>query len=129
MNPTDFISHGRAVIQLECDALNQLVGRIGQSFRQACEQILACSGRVVVVGMGKSGHIGGKIAATLASTGTPAFFVHPGEASHGDLGMITPGDLLIAISSSGQTPEILTILPIIKRMGIPLIAITGCYKS
>ena len=117
------------MIQLESDALNQLAGRIGQSFRQACEHILACNGRVVVVGMGKSGHIGGKIAATLASTGTPAFFVHPGEASHGDLGMITPGDLLIAISSSGQTPEILTILPIIKRMGIPLIAITGCCKS
>ena len=129
MNPTDFISHGRGVIQLESDALNQLAGRIGQSFRQACEHILACNGRVVVVGMGKSGHIGGKIAATLASTGTPAFFVHPGEASHGDLGMITPGDLLIAISSSGQTPEILTILPIIKRMGIPLIAITGYCKS
>ena len=129
MNSTDFIAQGRKVIQTEAEALNQLTGRIGESFQRACEQILTCTGRVVVVGMGKSGHIGGKIAATLASTGTPAFFVHPGEASHGDLGMITPGDLLIAISSSGETPEILTILPIIKRMGIPLIAITGFFRS
>ena len=86
---------------------------------------MACTGRVIVTGMGKSGHIGSKIAATLASTGTPAFFVHPGEASHGDLGMITPGDLVLAISNSGETPEILTILPIIKRMGNTLLALTG----
>ena len=129
MNPDDFISKGRDVIRLECEALEQLTARIDQSFYAACKQILTCSGRVVLVGMGKSGHIGGKIAATLASTGTPAFFVHPGEASHGDLGMITPGDLLVAISSSGETPEILTILPIIKRMGIPLIAMTGRCDS
>jgi arabinose-5-phosphate isomerase len=129
LNPDDFISKGRDVIRLECEALEQLTARIDQSFYAACELILACSGRVVLVGMGKSGHIGGKIAATLASTGTPAFFVHPGEASHGDLGMITPGDLLVAISSSGETPEILTILPIIKRMGIPLIAMTGRCDS
>jgi len=129
LNPTDFISLGRKVIQIECEALNQLPARIGQSFHEACERILSCPGRVVIVGMGKSGHIGGKIAATLASTGTPAFFVHPGEASHGDLGMITPGDLLVAISTSGETPEIITILPIIKRMGVPLIAITGFCKS
>jgi arabinose-5-phosphate isomerase len=129
LKPYDFISRGRDVIRLECEALEQLTSRIDQSFHTACELILACSERVVLVGMGKSGHIGGKIAATLASTGTPAFFVHPGEASHGDLGMITPGDLLIAISSSGETPEILTILPIIKRMGIPLIAMTGCCDS
>ena len=129
LNPDDFISKGRDVIRLECEALEQLTARIDQSFYAACKRILACSGRVVLVGMGKSGHIGGKIAATLASTGTPAFFVHPGEASHGDLGMITPGDLLVAISSSGETPEILTILPIIKRMGIPLIAMTGRCDS
>ena len=129
LNPDDFISKGRDVIRLECEALEQLTARIDQSFYAACKRILACSGRVVLVGMGKSGHIGGKIAATLASTGSPAFFVHPGEASHGDLGMITPGDLLVAISSSGETPEILTILPIIKRMGIPLIALTGRCDS
>ena len=129
MNLTNFIDHGKKVIQLESEALEQLIERIGQPFNKACQLILTCAGRVVVVGMGKSGHIGGKIAATMASTGTPAFFVHPGEASHGDLGMITPGDLLIAISSSGQTPEVLTILPIIKRMGIPLIALTGFSKS
>ena len=129
MNLTNFIDHGKKVIQLESEALEQLIERIGQPFNNACQLILDCTGRVVIVGMGKSGHIGGKIAATMASTGTPAFFVHPGEASHGDLGMITPGDLLIAISSSGQTPEVLTILPIIKRMGIPLVALTGFCKS
>ena len=106
-----------------------LVDRLGDSFAQACQAVLDCKGRVVVVGMGKSGHIGGKIAATLASTGSPAFFVHPGEASHGDLGMITPQDLVIAISNSGETPELLTILPMIKRMGVPLIAVTGNSKS
>ncbi len=129
VNSNDFISTGQDVIRIECEALEQLLERIDQSFYRACKAILSCDGRVVVVGMGKSGHIGGKIAATLASTGTPAFFVHPGEASHGDLGMITPGDLLIAISSSGETPEIITILPIIKRMDIPLIAFTGCCDS
>ncbi len=87
--------------------------------------MLDCRGRIIVTGMGKSGHIGGKIAATLASTGTPAFFVHPGEASHGDLGMITPGDVVLALSNSGETSELLTILPLIKRMGAPLIAMTG----
>ncbi|MGH8517021.1 MAG: KpsF/GutQ family sugar-phosphate isomerase, partial [Panacagrimonas sp.] len=92
---------------------------------RACELMMACSGRVVVTGMGKSGHIGGKIAATLASTGTPAFFVHPGEASHGDLGMVTRQDVVIAISNSGETPEVLTILPLFKRMASPLIAMTG----
>ncbi len=102
-----------------------LADRLDESFSQACQAVLDCKGRVVVVGMGKSGHIGGKIAATLASTGSPAFFVHPGEASHGDLGMITPQDLVIAISNSGETPELLTILPLIKRMGVPLIAVTG----
>ena len=100
MNKQNFISQGRNVISIECDALGQLANRIGESFDQACELILACQGRVVLVGMGKSGHIAGKLAATLASTGTPAFFVHPGEASHGDLGMITRADVVLALSNS-----------------------------
>ena len=129
MNKIDFTREGRAVLSLESRALGKLADRLDAGFSRACELLLACEGRVIVVGMGKSGHIGGKIAATLASTGTPAFFVHPGEASHGDLGMITPGDLVIAISNSGETPEILTLLPIIKRMGIPLIAMTGQAAS
>jgi len=129
MNKIDFTREGREVLCLESRALGQLADRLDARFSRACELLLACEGRVIVVGMGKSGHIGGKIAATLASTGTPAFFVHPGEASHGDLGMITPGDLVIAISNSGETPEILTLLPIIKRMGIPLIAMTGQAAS
>ena len=129
MNKIDFTREGREVLSLESRALGQLADRLDAKFSRACELLLACEGRVIVVGMGKSGHIGGKIAATLASTGTPAFFVHPGEASHGDLGMITPGDLVIAISNSGETPEILALLPIIKRMGIPLIAMTGQAAS
>jgi len=115
----------RAVIRTEAAAVEGLAGRIGDAFARACEYMLDCGGRVVVIGMGKSGHIGGKIAATLASTGTPAFFVHPGEASHGDLGMITPHDVVLALSNSGETDEILTILPLIKRLGAPLIAMTG----
>lgn len=121
----DFLKYGRAVIELEAEALSKLAARIDDRFAHACELILATQGRVIVIGMGKSGHVGGKIAATLASTGTPAFFVHPGEASHGDLGMITPVDVVIAISNSGETDEILTIMPIIKRMGAKLIALTG----
>ena len=120
---------GRAVIELEAEAVAALAARIDEGFARACQLMLACAGRVVVVGMGKSGHIGGKIAATLASTGTPAFFVHPGEASHGDLGMITPPDVVIAISNSGETAEILTILPMIKRMGAKLISLTGNPQS
>ncbi|NIR84683.1 MAG: KpsF/GutQ family sugar-phosphate isomerase [Gammaproteobacteria bacterium] len=123
------VEEGRAVIDLEANAVASLAGRLGEAFGAACRLILACRGRVVVVGMGKSGHIGGKIAATLASTGTPAFFVHPGEASHGDLGMITPADLVLAISNSGETPEILTILPVIKRMGVKMVAFTGGADS
>ncbi|BBL60324.1 KpsF/GutQ family sugar-phosphate isomerase [Methylomonas koyamae] len=114
-----------AVIQTEMQAVAALAERIDQHFVSACRLLLACKGRVVVTGMGKSGHIAGKIAATLASTGTPAFFVHPGEASHGDLGMITRQDVVLALSNSGETGEILTILPIIKRLGVPLIALTG----
>jgi arabinose-5-phosphate isomerase len=114
-----------AVIHAEAQAVIALADQVNQQFVQACHLILACKGRVVVTGMGKSGHIGGKIAATLASTGTPAFFVHPGEASHGDLGMITRQDVVLALSNSGETAEILTILPLIKRLGVPLIAMTG----
>lgn len=114
-----------AVIDTEISAVQALRARIDATFVKACEYLLACQGRIVVIGMGKSGHIGGKLAATLASTGSPAFFVHPGEASHGDLGMITRQDVVIALSNSGETSEILTILPLIKRLGIPLIALTG----
>ncbi len=120
---------GRAVIQLEAAAVGALADRLDADFERACEIMLQTPGRVIVVGMGKSGHIGGKIAATLASTGTPAFFVHPGEASHGDLGMITMTDVVLAISNSGETAEILTILPLIKRMGVKLVALTGNPKS
>ncbi|MBC7193591.1 KpsF/GutQ family sugar-phosphate isomerase [Marinobacter sp.] len=112
-------------IDIEKNAIEALMDRIGDDFERACSVIMDCSGRVVVTGMGKSGHIGNKIAATLASTGTPAFFVHPGEASHGDLGMITSQDVVLAISNSGNTSEVLTILPLIKRMGAPLISMTG----
>ncbi len=124
-----FREHGRDVVALEAKAVAALANRIDEGFVRACELILECKGRVVIVGVGKSGHIGGKIAATLASTGTPAFFVHPGEASHGDLGMITPEDIVLAISNSGESKEILTILPIIKRMGVKLIALTGNTSS
>jgi arabinose-5-phosphate isomerase len=116
---------GKAVLINEAEAIQAMVERIDERFEKACELILACKGRIVVTGMGKSGHIGNKIAATLASTGTPAFFMHPGEASHGDLGMITAQDLLIALSNSGETAEITTLLPLIKRLKLPLISLTG----
>ena len=119
----------RAVLETEASAVAALQARIDDDFVCACSHILACEGRIVVTGMGKSGHIGDKIAATLASTGTPAFFVHPGEASHGDLGMITAKDVVLALSNSGETEEILLILPIIKRLGIPLITLTGNPRS
>ena len=120
---------GLAVIETELAGIEALKHQINDDFAQACELMMACEGRIVVTGMGKSGHIGGKIAATLASTGSPAFFVHPGEASHGDLGMITNKDVVLALSNSGETGEILTILPIIKRLGVPLISLTGNAKS
>ena len=126
---TDFITSGLRTVELEAKAVSQLTPRINQNFVLACETILACQGRVVVTGMGKSGHIGNKIASTLASTGTPAFFVHPGEASHGDLGMITKADVVIAISNSGSTSEITSLLPLIIRLGIPLISMTGDINS
>ncbi len=124
-----FIELGLAVLKTESEAIAALTQRLNQDFHRACEMILGCEGRIVVTGMGKSGHIGNKIASTLASTGTPAFFMHPGEASHGDLGMITPEDLVIALSNSGETSEITLLLPLIKRLAIPLIALTGKPKS
>ncbi|WP_158881946.1 KpsF/GutQ family sugar-phosphate isomerase [Rhodanobacter sp. L36] len=125
LNPDAIVSSARTAIATEADAVRAVGPRIGADFIEACRLILDCKGRVVVSGMGKSGHVARKIAATLASTGTPAFFVHPGEASHGDLGMILPQDILLALSYSGETDELLFILPMIKRQGIPLIAITG----
>ena len=123
------IDLGRAVIRTEATAVSELEERVDENFARACQLLLACTGRTVVIGMGKSGHIGSKIAATLASTGTPAFFVHPGEASHGDMGMITKHDVVIALSNSGETDELLTLLPVIKRLNVPLIALTGKTDS
>jgi len=120
---------GLAVIQTETQAVAALATQINDAFVHACEFMLKCEGRIVVIGMGKSGHIGGKIAATLASTGSPAFFVHPGEASHGDLGMITAKDVVLALSNSGETDEISTILPLIKRLAVPLLTLTGNKNS
>ncbi|AEB56994.1 KpsF/GutQ family protein [Ectopseudomonas mendocina] len=126
MNQTrDLIDSAQRTIRLELEAVQELLPRINADFIKACELILNCNGRVVVVGMGKSGHIGNKIAATLASTGTTAFFVHPAEASHGDMGMITKDDIVLALSNSGSTAEIVTLLPLIKRLGIRLISMTG----
>jgi arabinose-5-phosphate isomerase len=115
----------RQVLDIEADALRALATRLDHGFADAVQLILACTGRVVVSGMGKSGHVGSKIAATLASTGTPAFFMHPGEASHGDLGMIAPNDVVLALSNSGESNEIVSIVPLIKRRGAKLIAMTG----
>ncbi|KFJ90760.1 D-arabinose 5-phosphate isomerase [Pseudomonas sp. 1-7] len=126
MNQTrDLIDSAQRTIRLELEAVQELLPRINADFIKACELILSCKGRVVVVGMGKSGHIGNKIAATLASTGTTSFFVHPAEASHGDMGMITKDDIVLALSNSGSTAEIVTLLPLIKRLGIRLISMTG----
>lgn len=128
-NINRFCSLGKEVIRIEAEAVAALQPRIDKVFAQACQYLLQCEGRIIVSGMGKSGHIGNKIAATLASTGSPAFFVHPGEASHGDLGMITNRDVILAISYSGEADEIICILPIIKRLGIPLISMTGNPES
>ena len=119
----------RATLDIEARALDALKERQGDAFVAALGAILACRGRVVVMGMGKSGHVGRKVAATLASTGTPALFVHPGEASHGDLGMVTNGDVVLAISNSGESDEIAAIVPAIKRLGVTLIAMTGNVDS
>jgi len=129
MTGNSYIELGLAVLKTESEAIAALTERLDQSFHHACDMLLACEGRIVVTGMGKSGHIGNKIASTLASTGSPAFFMHPGEASHGDLGMITTDDLLIALSNSGETSEITLLLPLLKRLGIPLITLTGKPQS
>lgn len=130
-NLTDdnLVALGRQALSIEIDGLKAQLPRLGADFARACRLCLDCKGRVVVTGMGKSGHVARKLAATLASTGTPAFFMHPGEASHGDVGMITRVDVLLALSNSGETAEILTILPAIKRLGVPLIALSGSPDS
>jgi arabinose-5-phosphate isomerase len=129
MNADKMIALARSVIESEAQAVSGLQALLDSNFSAACRLMLECRGRVIVTGMGKSGHIGNKIASTLASTGTAAFFVHPGEASHGDLGMITGHDVVLALSNSGETDEILVILPLIKRLGIPLIVMTGQPSS
>lgn len=125
----NFCTLGLAVIETEAQAVFELTQRIGVHFQQACELLLSCKGRIVVTGMGKSGHIANKIAATFSSTGSPAFFMHPGEASHGDLGMITRQDIVLAISHSGNTNELVTLLPMLKRLEVPLITLTGNKTS
>ncbi len=129
MTDNQLVINATKALTTESEAITNLIPRIGDEFIKACEIILACKGKVIVTGMGKSGHIGNKIAATLASTGTPAFFVHPAEASHGDLGMITKEDVVLAISNSGETEEILTIIPMFKRINTSLITMTGNTKS
>jgi arabinose-5-phosphate isomerase len=123
------IALAQETLSIEAQALQAMAARVGDEFVQATQLLLACAGRVVVTGMGKSGHVGRKITATLASTGTPAMFMHPAEASHGDLGMITAADVVIAISNSGESEELTAILPLIKRMGVPMIAMTGRRQS
>ncbi len=123
------VAAARRALAIETRALEALQDRVGDAFVAACRLCLACSGRVVVTGIGKSGHVARKVAATLASTGTPAFFLHPAEASHGDIGMITRNDLVLALSNSGETPEILMLLPHIARLGVPLLAMTGKADS
>ncbi|HEX2492659.1 MAG TPA: KpsF/GutQ family sugar-phosphate isomerase [Steroidobacter sp.] len=129
MNPESLLARGRRVLETEIAAVSALQNRLDGGFVDACRLLHQCNGRVVVTGMGKSGHIGAKIAATLASTGTPSFFLHPAEASHGDIGMITAADVVIAISNSGETAELVTILPVLKRLSVPLIAMTGRPRS
>ena len=129
LDSDQLLVRGRRVLETEAAAVTALQGRLGAAFVEACRLLHDCTGRVVVTGMGKSGHVGNKISATLASTGTPAFFLHPAEASHGDIGMITHEDVVIAISNSGETAELVTILPVIKRLAVPLIAMTGRPES
>ncbi len=128
-DPAGLIASGRRVFEIERQALEAVADRLGEAFQQACQAILASRGRVVATGMGKSGHIARKIAATLASTGTPAFYVHPGEAGHGDLGMITEDDVVLALSYSGESDELLMLLPVLKRQGNLLISMTGRPQS
>ena len=128
-NSNSFVDSAQRTIRMESAAVAALESRIGASFINACEILLQTQGRVIVIGMGKSGHIARKIAASLASTGTPAFFVHPAEASHGDMGMITANDTVIALSNSGTVAELLNLLPLLKRLGTPLISMTGNAQS
>ncbi|AXX46636.1 D-arabinose 5-phosphate isomerase [Acinetobacter baumannii] len=128
-NPTDFQSSALATLRIEQQAIDVLATQIDDRFNRACEILLQCKGRVVITGMGKSGHIGRKMAATFASTGTPSFFMHPGEAGHGDLGMLVRGDVLIAISNSGKSDEIMMLMPLIKHLGVPLITISRDDKG
>ncbi|MEN3978047.1 KpsF/GutQ family sugar-phosphate isomerase [Acinetobacter sp. CWB-B33] len=128
-NQIDFQKVALETLSIECNALSVLAAEIDERFTQACEIILQCKGRLVITGMGKSGHIGRKMAATFASTGTPSFFMHPGEAGHGDLGMLVKGDVLIAISYSGKSDEIMMLMPLIKHVGVPLITISGQDKG
>lgn len=125
----NFIARGKRVLEIEKNAIEQLAQYINDDFSNACQLMYDCKGRVIVIGMGKSGHIGNKIAATLASTGTPAFFVHPGEASHGDLGMITQDDVLLMISNSGETAEVINLIPVIKRIGAKIVGMSGKQHS
>jgi arabinose-5-phosphate isomerase len=127
--PNSLLQSAKEVILTEAQAVTQLANNLDQSFVEACVLIQNCTGKVVLIGMGKSGHIGNKIAATFASTGTPAFAVHPGEAGHGDLGMITDGDVVICISYSGESDEIMTLVPVIQRLGVPIIGMTGNASS
>lgn len=129
MSAEQFIKTALNVIDIEKQAITEIAQYINDDFSNACQTIFNCTGRTIVIGMGKSGHIGNKIAATLASTGTPAFFVHPGEASHGDLGMITKDDVVLLISNSGETSEVVNIIPVIKRIGAKTIAMTGNSNS
>lgn len=128
-NPTDFQSSALATLRIEQQAIDVLATQIDDRFNRACEVLLQCKGRVVITGMGKSGHIGRKMAATFASTGTPSFFMHPGEAGHGDLGMLVRGDVLIAISNSGKSDEIMMLMPLIKHLGVPMITISRDDKG
>jgi arabinose-5-phosphate isomerase len=129
IDPQRLLEMARAVLEIEASAVHDLIARVDETFAEAARIILACRGRIVVLGMGKSGHIANKIAATLASTGTPAFFVHPGEASHGDMGMITPADVVLALSNSGETDELVVLIPLLKRLGVPLVSMTGNPRS
>ena len=129
MTSAHHLASAQRTLQLEIAALQEILAQLDADFTAACELMLHCPGRVIVTGMGKSGHIGNKIAATLASTGTPAFFMHPGEASHGDLGMVTRNDLVLALSNSGETQEVTSLLPLLKRLGIPIVSMTGAPSS
>ncbi|GEB69862.1 MULTISPECIES: KpsF/GutQ family sugar-phosphate isomerase [Pseudoalteromonas] len=129
MAQLNFIEQGLRVLDIERQALSDISQYVDENFHHACQLMYDCQGRIIVIGMGKSGHIGNKIAATLASTGSPAFFVHPGEASHGDLGMITKNDVVMLISNSGETSEVLNIIPVLKRLGAKMIAMTGNMQS